>query len=107
MYHFAVVALLGLATVAVVDLLLEMVPGLGRLRTLTTFVLAVTAVVAVDYSLFDGFGIEVREAWIGTMVTGLVVGSLASAWRAVFGYLGVGDEREPGRRSTDRPRIAA
>src|SRR3712207_3339658 len=107
MYHFAVVALLGLATVAVVDLLLEMVPGLGRIRTLTAFTLAVVAVLAIDYSLFDGFGIPVREEWIGTVVTGLVVGSLASAWRAVFGCLGVGDEGEPGRHSSERPRIAA
>jgi hypothetical protein len=108
MYEFAVVALLGLATLKVVDLLTELVPGLTPFRTLLTFTTAVAGVVALDYSVFGGFGIEVREAWIGTLVTGLIAGSLATAWSAVFGWLGGASEgRTPEKAGKERPRMAA
>ncbi|MFN2504574.1 MAG: hypothetical protein ABR540_10170 [Acidimicrobiales bacterium] len=107
MYEFAVLALLGLATLKVVDLVTELAPGIVRVRTLATFVLALVAIVALDHSMFSSFGVTVREAWVGTVLTGLVVGSLAGAWQAVLGYLGAsGDTTINGRRS-DRPRIAA
>ena len=67
MYHFAVVALFGLAVLKLADLLVELVPSLGKTRTLLTFALAIAATVAVDYSLFTGFGVELREAWMGTV----------------------------------------
>ena len=107
MYEFAVVTLLGLATLKVVDLLSEHVPGIAKVRTLTTFVLAVAAVVALDFSMFESFGIGVREEWIGTVVTGLIVGSLASAWQAVLAYLGATDVAPGDRKRGERPRIAA
>jgi hypothetical protein len=107
MYEFAVVTLLGLATLKVVDLLSELVPGIVRVRTLTTFVLAIAAVIALDYSVFQGFGVTVREDWIGTLVTGTIVGALAFAWQALLGYLGTSDVVAPERRRTDRPRVAA
>ncbi len=110
MYEFAVVLLLGLATLKVVDLLADLVRGLGQIRTLLTFIVGIGAVVALDHSMFAGFGIPVRESWIGTMATGFIVGSLASAWKACLAYLGLVDttdgtvaERTPG----GRPRVAA
>ena len=110
MYEFAVVLLLGLATLKVVDLLADLLPGIGQARTLVTFLVATGAVVALDYSVFQGFGITVRENWIGTVVTGLIVGSLTTAWRALFAYLGLADTSDGApveRRSTGRPRVAA
>ena len=107
MYEFAAVALLGLATLKVVDLLSELVPGIAKVRTLTTFVLAVAAVLTLDYSIFTGFGITVREDVIGTVVTGLIVGSLTSAWDAVLGWFGSSKEVGTERGNTGRPRIAA
>lgn len=107
MYAFAVVALLGLATLKVVDLLAEYVPSFAGVRTLATFALAIGAVAALNYSLFQGFGINVRHDWIGTMITGVIVGSLAPAWAAVLGYLGVREGTDGGHRRADRPRIAA
>ena len=107
MYEFAVVALLGLATLKVVDLLSELVPGIAKARTLTTLLVAVLAVVALDYSVFEGFGIAVRENWIGTVTTGFVVGALAAAWQTVLGYLGT-SEGTAGEGRRNRPtRIAA
>jgi hypothetical protein len=109
MYHFAVVALLGLALFKLVDLLEDLVPGLTRFHTLVTFVLAVAATVAADYSLFQGFHIQLRESWMGTWGTGLIVGGTTSAWRAAFHWLGSSEGEEPEKRHPQhgRPRMAA
>jgi hypothetical protein len=108
MYHFAVVALLGLAILKIADVLVDLVPSLGKTRTLLTFVLAIVTTVALDYSLFAGFGIDLREAWMGTVATGLLAGGLATAWKVVFAWLGsADDEATEGVRSTRRHRIAA
>src|SRR5436305_9922608 len=88
MYEFAVVTLFGLVALKVTDLLVDLVPSMDRIRTLLTFTLAVVVAVALDYSLFDGFGITIREAWIGTVGTGLAIGSLASVCAAVLAWLG-------------------
>jgi hypothetical protein len=110
MYQFAVVALLGLATLKVVDLLADLVPSIAGARTLVTFLVAIGAIVALDYSVFQGFHIAVRERWIGTVATGLIVGSLATAWQALLAYLGLSDTRDGTpveRRRAGRPRVAA
>jgi hypothetical protein len=107
MYHFAVVALFGLAILKLADLLLELVPSPGRSRTLLTLTLAVAATVALDYSLFAGFGVELREQWMGTLATGVVVGSLAGAWASVLGWLEVGRTDTTDRRTGQSRRIAA
>ena len=77
MYHFAVVALLGLAVLKVADLLEDFVPGLARMNALLTYVLAVAAAVALDYSVFRGFHIPVRDAWMGSWFTGFIIGLLS------------------------------
>jgi hypothetical protein len=107
MYEFAVVTLLGLVALKVTDLVLENVPGLDRIRTLFIFVLGIAFAVALDFSLFDGYGIAVREAWMGTVGTGLVIGSLSSAWSALLGWFGTTTlaGHKPG--ANERPRIAA
>ncbi len=107
MYHFAVVALLGLVALKVTDLLTELVPGLTRVRTLLLFTLAVMFAVALDYSLLESFGIPVRENWLGIAATGLVIGSLSTAWRATFSWLGVSEGETPERQRPGRPRMAA
>ena len=107
MYEFAVVTLLGLVALKVTDLVIENVPGLDRIRTLFTFTLAIVLTVALDHSMFESFGITVREAWMGTIGTGLVVGSLASAWSAVLGWFGTTSVSDTTRTRNERPRIAA
>ena len=107
MYEFAVVTLLGLVALKVTDLLVDNAPGLDRIRTLLTFTLALVFAVALDHSMFDGFGIAVRERWMGIVGTGLVIGSLAGAWSAVLGWLGVTSVGTRKPAGTERPRIAA
>ena len=55
MYQFAVVALLGLAVLKIADLLEDYVPALAKFNSLLTFVLAVGAAVALDFSMFKNF----------------------------------------------------
>ena len=107
MYEFAVVTLLGLVALKVTDLVIENVPGLDRIRTLFSFTLAVLFAIALDYSVFEGFGVQVREAWMGTIGTGLVIGSLASAWSALLGWFGTTSVTDTTRVRNERPRIAA
>ena len=56
MYDFAIVALLALGTVKVVDFLTDNVSPLRAWKSVLTFIAAVGVVVALDYSLFQGFG---------------------------------------------------
>jgi len=107
MYQFATVALLGLGVLGVTNLIVEMVPDLARFRALATFVLAIAGVVVLDYSVLAGFGIPVREAWMGPWATGLIVGSLASAWQAALAWLQAPERAVTGTGSASRPRIAA
>ena len=107
MYEFAVVTLLGLVVLKVADLLVDNAPGLDRIRTLLTFALALAFTVALDFSLFEGYGIAVRETWMGVVGTGLVIGSLSSVWSALLGWFGAGSIGGATRAKNERPRIAA
>ena len=87
MYEFAVVALLALATLKLVDFVTDAVEPLRKFRSLLTFVIAVGATLLLDYSVFTGWGIDIRNADVGVWVTGFVVAGLTVPWRALFGYL--------------------
>ena len=79
MYHLAIVTLIGLAALKVTDLVIENVPGLDRVRTLFTFALAI---VCPRPRLLRVRGVRRHGTGRvdGHLGTGLVVGSLATAW---------------------------
>lgn len=87
MYTFAVIALLALATVKLVDFLADNIALAGRFRSLLTFVLAVGAVLWLDYSMFEGFGTDIRDRDLGLWMTGFVVAGLTVPWRAMFTWI--------------------
>ncbi len=87
MYDFAIVALLALATLKLVDFLSDAIPQLRSVRSLATFVIGVGATVLLDYSVFRGFGIGIRNDTVGVWVTGFVVAGMTVPWRALFAYL--------------------
>lgn len=107
MYHFAVIALLGLATLKLVDLLGEFVPALSKYTTFLRLAIGVVAAVAIDYSVFDGFGIDVRERAYGVWATGITIGSMATAWHAAFSWLGETEDGTTEHKEHGRPRMAA
>jgi hypothetical protein len=89
MYTFAVVALLSLAVLKVVDVLVEYIGSRdqGPMRALLTFVLAIGGVWAMDFDLFAGWNMSLRNEEIALAMTGFMVAGFTVAWRAVFGYL--------------------
>jgi hypothetical protein len=107
MYDFAITVLLGLALFKIVDVVEDLVPGLTKFHTLMTMVLAVAGVVAIDYSLFDAWGIGLREHWMSMWATGFVVAGTTSVWRALFHYLGTSEGEEPEVRHSSHLRSAA
>ena len=98
MYTLAVTLLLGLALFKMVDVLEDLVPELSRVHGLVTAGLGVVGAFAIDYSLFAGFDVSLREAWMGTLVTGLALAGTTSVWRALFRWLGSSDGEEPAQR---------
>lgn len=95
MYTLAVTLILGLALFKLVDVLEDLVPELTKLHGLVTTGLAVVGAFTIDYSLFEGFGVSLREAWMGTLVTGLALAGTTSVWRAAFRWLGSSEGEEP------------
>ena len=87
MYQFAIVALLALAVIKLVDFVDGAVPAVAGFRSLFTFVFALGAVWALDYSLFEGFGIDTRSRDIGMVLTGFMVAGMTVPWRAAFGWM--------------------
>jgi hypothetical protein len=87
MYTFAVIALLGLATVKLVDVLCDYIRPLVPIRSLLTFAIAIGAVWALDFSMFRGWGTAIRNQDVGMVVTGVAVAGITVAWRALFAYL--------------------
>src|SRR5260370_6552977 len=83
MYQFAIVALLALAVVKVVDFIDGAIPALSGFRSLFTFVFGIASVWALDYSLFDGFGIATPNRNMAMLMTGLIAAGLTVPRRAL------------------------
>ena len=107
MHDFVITIFLGLAVFKIVDVLEDLAPDLTKYHSILTVLLAVGGVFALDYSLFSGYEIGLREAWMGTAVTGLMVAGSTSIWRAAFHWLGSSEGEEPEVRHHSRPRVAA
>lgn len=107
MYDFAIIILMGLAIFKLVDLIEDFVPQLASFHLLTTLSLGVVAAVALDYSVFARYGVELRTADLGTWMTGLMMAGTTSIWRAAFHWFGTSEGDEPEVRHQSRPRIAA
>ena len=107
MYDFAIIILMGLAIFKVVDLLEDFVPKLASFHLLTTLVLGVLAALALDYSVFGRYGVDLANEDLGVVMTGLMMAGTTSIWRAAFHWFGTSEGEEPEVRHQQRPRIAA
>lgn len=91
MYDFAIVALLALATIKLVDFVVDLLPMREEMftaaRSVLTFASAFGAVWILDYSVFAGWGIAVRNDTLGVWMTGFLVAGATVGWRAVFRFL--------------------
>jgi hypothetical protein len=108
MHDFTIVVLLGLGLWKAIDLVEDLVPSLTRIHNLITVALGVAAAVALEYSLFTGFHVVVRETWMGQWATGFVIAGTTSGWRALLHWLGSNEGEAPEmRHAPHRPRVAA
>jgi hypothetical protein len=86
MYDFAVVALLALAVVKTADFLSDQF-NLPKFRSILTFVGGIGVAWLLDYSVFAGWGVPVRNSDVGMVITGFVIAGMTVPWRALFGWL--------------------
>ena len=88
MYEFATIVLLGLAVAKLVHLVGYF--GLASRAARSTFavVAGVALTWALDYSVFAGWGVQLREAWMGPVATGLAVAGLAALWHEILSLVG-------------------
>ncbi len=87
MYTFAILVLVALAVIKVVDFLAGHVAQLDRMRSLLTFVISVGAVMMLDYSMFEAYGVRVDNHDVAVLLTGFITAGLTSPWRALFTWL--------------------
>lgn len=87
MYDFALVALMALALVKTVDFVVDQMSGLEKMRSLLTFAGGIGTMWLLDYSLFDAWAVEIRDATLGIWITGFIVAGMTVVWRAAFSYL--------------------
>ena len=87
MYHFALVAFMALALVKTVDFVVDQMSGLEKMRSLPTFAGGIGTMWLLDYSLFDAWAVEIRDATLGIWITGFIVAGMTVVWRAAFSYL--------------------
>lgn len=87
MYAFAILVLSGLAIVKLVDFIVDLVGERHGMRSLLTFILAIGSMWVLDFSVFDAWGMTVRDHAMGVWMTGFMVAGITSGWRALFGYL--------------------
>jgi hypothetical protein len=102
MHDFVITILLGLALFKIVDLLEEVMPATTKYHSVVTLVLALAGIYALDYSMFDGYGIALRDSDMGVWMTGLFVAGATSVWRALFHWLGSSEGEEPAVRHLHR-----
>lgn len=107
MHDFLITILLGLALFKIVDLVEDFVPGLTKFHTLVTLAVAVAGVYAIDYSLFRGYEVALRESYMGLWATGFIVAGTTSVWRAMFHWLGSAEGEEPEVRHVGPRSMAA
>ena len=87
MYEFVVVVLLGIGTFKLVDMVSEYL-NLSRIATLFTIVLGIAIAWALDFSIFEQWGIEVRSDALGYVGTGLMIAAAGYAIPQVFAHVG-------------------
>jgi hypothetical protein len=72
MYEFAIVVLLGIGTFKLIDMLNEFV-DLTKVQSILTMALAAVVSWALGFSIFEHWGIGVRNETLGYVGTGLIM----------------------------------
>lgn len=85
MYVFAIALLLGLAVAIVAAFGERYLNKIPELRALVLVGLGIAAAWATGFNVWALWGISARAGWLGTTLTGVMLGGVAEIWHALFG----------------------
>jgi hypothetical protein len=97
MFAIAMMALLGLAVLAVTAIATRYLSISPEIRAFTLAALGVGAAWLIDLDLFGVLAVDTRDSAIGVTMTGLMIGGAAYFWQEILGFFTglsrkVGDE---------------
>jgi len=79
---------LGLAVLFVARWTSRLLPAsLRGFDGLTTMAVGILVAWLADFNAWAAWGVPVREAWIGIVLTGLGIGGLATVWGELLGFV--------------------
>ncbi len=88
MYAFGMLALLGLAVLAVAKIADRFLSLASEAWAFVVVALGVGAAWLVNFSLFSAWSIPVRNSEIGVTITGILIGGAAWFWRPILEFFG-------------------
>jgi protein-S-isoprenylcysteine O-methyltransferase Ste14 len=106
MHDFLTVAFVGLGVFAVANFLEDLVPMLRRYHGFIMLALGIGAAYWMDYSMFTGWHIAVRNDTVGYLLTGFAFAGTTSVWRGILHWMGTSEGDEPESRQSHM-RLAA
>lgn len=111
MYAFAMMALLGLAVLAVTAMASRYLPMSAEIRAFVLAALGVGAAWLINLDLFGMLAVATRDSAIGVTVTGLMIGGAAYFWQEILGFFAglsrkLGDEAATLEKSEQLRRVA-
>jgi len=111
MFTFAMVALLGLAVLAVTATASRYLSISAEIRAFTLAALGVGAAWLIDLDVFGVLAVATRDSAIGVTVTGLMIGGAAYFWQEILGFFTgltrkLGDEAATLEKSEQLRRVA-
>ncbi|HVT77674.1 MAG TPA: hypothetical protein VHD87_11645 [Acidimicrobiales bacterium] len=106
MHDFLTLAFVGLGIFAVANFLEDLVPMLRRYHGFVMLAMGIGVAYWMDYSMFTGWHIAVRNATVGHLLTGVALAGTTSVWRGLHHWLGASEGEEPEERKSHM-RLAA
>jgi predicted lysophospholipase L1 biosynthesis ABC-type transport system permease subunit len=111
MYAFAMMALLGLAVLAVAAVVGRYLSMAAEVRAFMLAALGVGAAWLINLDLFGVLAVATRGGAIGVTVTGLMIGGTAYFWQEILGFFAgltrkLGDEAATLEKSEQLRRVA-
>ena len=86
MFAFAMMALLGLAVLAVTAIVSRYLSVSAEIRALMLAALGVGAAWLIDLDLFGVLAVATRDSAIGVTLTGLMIAGAAYFWQEILGF---------------------
>jgi len=86
MYAFGMIALLGLAVLAVARIANRYLPPAAEVWAFVLVALGVGVAWLINLNLFTAWSIPVRNSEIAVTLTGILIAGAAYFWRAVLGF---------------------